>query len=103
MAASRSAAPGRSRPLSGLRPLLRVGVSSGIGGERVAGIHGGRHRNGFQTHLVWHFQEGGKMGLLGVHSAVRNQTEQMQTPTAGLSMFHGSEQGWIGKELSVLN
>src|SRR5690348_14570992 len=44
-----------------------------------------------------------QMGLVGMHTTVRDQAKKMQPAAARAGVFHGREQRWIGEELSVLN
>ncbi len=83
--------------------LQLLQVAGAAGRQGIAPIHECMHEDAVHIILLRHFQESVKVGLMGMHATVRNQTQQMQLPPAGTSIAHSSQQRGIRKKIAVLN
>ena len=78
----------------GDRPDLGInlnGFSGAVGGQSVATVHESVDEDAINAILFRHAEQGVEMRLVGMHTAVREQAEQMQTTAPYARVFHSAE------------
>src|SRR5580698_1437083 len=78
-------------------------ITCTVGGQGVTAVHESVNEHSVNSLLFGHLQQGVKMGLIGMHAAVGDKTEQMQAALATAGILHGCDQHRMGEKLAVLN
>jgi len=61
------------------------------------------HEHAIHAVLLGHPEQCVKMGLVRMDATVGDESKEMQSTAAGACIFHCAHQGWIRKEIPVLD